>query len=239
MLNYKLFQEKFELIELNFAFKYPSKLLVLVYEKLKDLSEEEFIKGFDRVMQITSEEWNKKYGFSGRPSLSSWLEFFKGKKQSPEDQAMIEVARILDYANYYTGRDVIFDNEFTNATVKRYGGISKIAWDIADDNNNKRPLEWVRKELVEMWLSCFKNNQGSFEKCTGRIAQEVFSNGKFIKIENKLDFVGDKKKCLMLNDKINSKGSNLNAQSENKVLYPDTHVSLEKVQETLKNLFKK
>ncbi|MHC4718656.1 MAG: hypothetical protein ACYS5V_16935, partial [Planctomycetota bacterium] len=145
MLDYKIFQEQFELIELNFNFEYPSKLMVLVYEKLKHLDKEQFSKGVSKIMQITAEEWNKKYGFGGKPALSDWLGFFEQKEQSPEKQAIIEVTRILDYAKYYWGNDVIFENQFTNATVKKYGGISKIAWDIDKENDNPRPLEWVKK----------------------------------------------------------------------------------------------
>ena len=88
----------------------------------------------------------------GKPAMIDWISFFTGSiKQSPEQQAIIQVARILDYASFYLGNDVIFDNEFTNETVKKSGGIVKIAWDINSENNNMEPLKWVRKSLQSSW----------------------------------------------------------------------------------------
>lgn len=221
MLDYKIFQKQFELIELNFNFEYPSKLIVLVYEQLKHLDKEQFSKGVSKIMQITAEEWNKKYGFGGRPAISDWVAFFVGKKQSPEKQALIEVARILDYAKYYLGNDVIFENKFTNATVKKYGGICQIAWDISSENDNKRQLEWVKKDLVDLWLACYDGNHGSFERCIGRIQSDIFHDGKFIKIKNTLDFVGDKDKCLLLMNKKEEKPLNLAIQQKTSEIVRD------------------
>lgn len=158
-----------------------------LYEKSKSFSDKEINDGFTKVMNISGEDWNKKYGFGGKPAMSDWINFFNNnKKQSPENQVIIEVARILDYASFYLNNDVIFDNEFTNAAVKRYGGMSKIAWDIDKFNDNKRPREWVSRELKEIWLACYDGNHGSNEKSLGKSS---FKN---------LDYVGDREKCLML-----------------------------------------
>jgi hypothetical protein len=213
MINYNDFTDNFETLELNFNFKYPAKLAVAVYEKIKDLSQEEFKKSINKILAMTQEDWNKKYGFGGKPAIADWLFFFTGNKaQTPERQAIIEVARILDYASYYLGNDVVFDNPFTNAAVKAYGGITKVAWDINKDNETKRPSEWVVKELKDFWLASCDGNKGSNEKCAGRLQPEFFSGGKFVRKQNELDYVGDKESCLMLMDKTETKAVNLEAQ---------------------------
>jgi hypothetical protein len=215
MLNYQNFQNQFELVELNFNFKYPAKLLMLVFEKLKGLSQDEFDKGINKILAISAENWNKKYGFGGKPAIADWVNFFmEEKKQSPENQAIIQVAKILDYAKHYWGNDVIFDNEFTNETVQKSGGIAKIARDINPDNENPRPREWVVKDLKDMWLACYDGNQGSFRVCKGISQPDTFHNGEFVKRPNQLDYVGDKKSCLRLMNKIEDKGVNLPAQKK-------------------------
>ena len=214
MLNYQNFQNQFELVELNFNFKYPSKLLMLVFEKLKDLSQDEFDKGINKILGIGAEEWNKTYGFNGTPRLADWQGFFGSKQQSSKNQAIIQVARILDYASCYRGNDVIFDNQFTNETVKKSGGITKIAWDINSDNDDIEPLKWVRKGLIDLWLACYDGNHGSFEKCQGRIQPDIFNNGKWVKRKNELSYVGDKQSCLLLMNKTEDKPLNLPVQQK-------------------------
>jgi hypothetical protein len=200
----------------------PSKAwLKKLYDNIESLSELEFARGLKRINDISQEEWHNKYGFGGKPAISDWVAFFVGKKQSPEKQAIIEVARILDHAKYYLGNDVIFENQFTNATVKKYGGISKIAWDTDKENDNPRPLEWVKKELIDLWLACYDGNHGSFEKCIGRIQPDIFHGGKFIKRENALDFVGDKNRCLALMNKTQEKPLNLSVQQKTSKIVSD------------------
>ena len=183
MLNYKIFQDRIELVELNFNIKYPAKLMMVIYEKLKGISDAEFEKGISRVLLTSAEDWNKKYGFGGKPAIGDWLGFFGSKEQSPERKAAIEVARILDYVSYYPGYAVLFDDPYTNATVEMYGGMSKVAWDVDKFNPNKRKTEWISKELKEFWLICFDGNKKKLTPCSGRD-------------KSKIDFIGNKEKWL-------------------------------------------
>ena len=194
----------------------PSKAWLLkLYEETKELTELDFARGLKKINNISQEEWYKKYGFGGKPAMIDWIGFFTGStKQSSEQQAIIQVARILDYASFYLGNDVIFDNEFTNETVKKSGGIVKIAWDINPDNPKIEPLKWVRKNLIDLWLACYDGNHGSFDKCQGRIQPDIFSNGKFVKRKNELSYVGDKQSCLMLMNKTEDKPLNLPVQQK-------------------------
>jgi hypothetical protein len=208
----------------------PSKAwLKKLYEGIEYMSELEFARGLKRIHDISQEEWHNKYGFGGKPAISDWVAFFGSKKQSPEKQAIIEVVRILDYAKYYLGNDVIFDNEFTNGAVKKYGGISKIAWDIDKENDNKRQLEWIKKDLIELWVACYDGNHGSFEKCLGRQQPEFFSNGKFIRQENALDFIGSKDKCLLLMNKKEEKPLNLAIQQKTSRIVSDIAKSFKSI----------
>ena len=187
----------------------PSKAWLLkLYSEIGELSDLDFAKGLRRINIISQEEWHKKYGFGGKPAISDWVDFFlKNKTQAPEKQVIIEVARILDYASFYLKNDVIFDNEFTNSTVKKYGGMSKIAWDIDKDNDSKRPREWVSKDLKEIWLACYDGNHGSYEKDIGR------------GLYKSIDYVGDKNRCLALMNKKEEAPINIASHEKVKEIY--------------------
>lgn len=203
-----------------------------LYGKINDITELEFARGLKKINDISQEQWHKKYGFGGKPAMVDWINFFTGQSnQSPEQQAIIQVARILDYASFYLKNDVIFDNEFTNATVKKYGGMSKIAWEIDKFNDNKRPREWVSKELKELWVACYDGNIGDYTLCVGESKPKIFKHvkgkftktddghtveGIFIKQKNIIDYVGDKNKCLTLMNKTEDKPLNLNVQQKTK-----------------------
>lgn len=175
--------------------KEPSKQwLSALYEKIKNTSEEQFKTGLEKIYIISQEEWNKKYGFGGKPALIEWINFFTEKKIiDSEQQAILQVANIMKYASFYLGNDVLFDNEFTNEAVNRYGGIRRIAWDIDKENKSPRSREWLEKELKELWLACYDSNKGSSKISRG------YSCVK------KLNYVGDKKTCIALMNKEESK----------------------------------
>lgn len=164
------------------------------FDKIKNIPDDKLISGFNKIMQIPAQEWNQRYGFGGRPAINDWLEFFNHEKSlTPEKEASLEIAKVMDYANYYFGNSVDFGNPFTNAAVKAYGGIKKLAWDIDKDNDNKRQREWVVKELRALWLDSYEGKKGDLTPCQGLSKPSIFHNGQFIEQEIKIDFINQKK----------------------------------------------
>jgi len=158
-----------------------------LFLKIKDSPDDQLNKGFNKVMSISAEEWNKKYGFGGKPAIADWIEFFADKTTfTPEKEASIEVSRIINHAQYYYGNDTVFDNKTTNACIKTYGGLGKINYELFDNYNPKRAdRTWVAKELRDIWLDCHSSGQGDFTPCTGNSSSR------------RIVYVGDKNKCLI------------------------------------------
>ena len=150
MIKFTEFQENFEIIEINFDFKYPTKLMMMIYEKCKHISTDDLNKAVSKILTMNAEGWSKICGFGKKsPPLAEWINLFAGiKEPSPELKAALEVARILDYASYYYGNSVWFDNPTTNACVETYGGIGKIAWIIDSTNDDKESRKYLPKQRL-------------------------------------------------------------------------------------------
>ena len=192
-LDEKLFKKGFIILRENFNFEISAAYLSLIFETLKNrISDEEFNTATNRYLtEVTMEIWNKKYGFNGKPAIADWLEFFTGnKKLTLDEQAKIQVERIIDEAKY--PENVIFDNEFTNATVATYGGLKKMNYDSFDNYNpSPKKREWLKKELVEIWLTCNMDNK--------RRSKPFIINSSHKNIE----FIGNKDVCKNMIDREN------------------------------------
>lgn len=153
----------------------------IIYEQCKELGDDDFIKATNQIIREGTELYGK------LPKVALFLEKAGYKQFSPKEQANIEVERIIDAAGYPT--TTLFDNEFTNAAVESYGGLRKIYFDCFDKYNpDPKKREWVKKELVEIWLSCQADNK---RKNTPLFVEDSSKN---------ITFVGDKLKCQNLLD---------------------------------------
>lgn len=154
-MNYKTFEDHFELIELNFNFKYPAKLLALIYAQIKDMSDQEFKKGINRLLSMTIKEWSELYGFGKVPTIADWKNLLSGKKElSKEELANIECQKIMDSARYGFGNPK-FDNPVTQKVFNSFpNGVKTIHWEIFDPSNDyKKGINAFKKDLVTRWLS--------------------------------------------------------------------------------------
>lgn len=85
MITEKRFKEGFSYLELNFNLKFESddmkkKYLKFVYQKTKDnFSDSDVEYGFTQMIRMTQKEWNKEYGYNGKPSIQDWVNFFNMK----------------------------------------------------------------------------------------------------------------------------------------------------------------
>jgi hypothetical protein len=140
-----------------------------LYTQVAKFSDEQIAKGLDRVMKVSAEEWNKKYGFGGKPAISDWIEYLSDTKTLTTDkEASIEADRIINHAEYYYGNDTLFENAYTNACVKTYGGLGKIKFQLFDSLNPKpSSREWIHKEIKRIWIDCFDGKKRDTTPCIG------------------------------------------------------------------------
>lgn len=148
----------------------------IIYEQCKELAgDDDFKKATNQIICEGIELYGK------LPKTALFLEKLGYKILSPKEQANIEVERIIEAANYPTS--TLFDNEFTNAAVRAYGGLKKIYYDHFDKfNNNPIQRGWLKKQLVEIWLSCQADNKRS-------------NIPLMIENSKNITFIGDKVKC--------------------------------------------
>jgi hypothetical protein len=167
----------------------------LTYADCKNLTDEQFTRAIHKIRSSGLELYGK------LPKSAVILENAGIKEASMDTIASLEVARVLDYASYYFGNSVWFDNPTTNACVEVYGGIGKIVWAIDKTNDNKEDGKWVSKNLKEIWLQCYDGKKERNQPCLGRSKPKIFHKGELIDQPIKIDFVGDKTKYLAIEDK--------------------------------------
>lgn len=82
MITEKLFRERMSYLELNFNVKCEKPYLKFVYHSTKDKFDDEDVRyGFNELFKKTTENWNKAYGYGGRPSIADWISYFQLKKR--------------------------------------------------------------------------------------------------------------------------------------------------------------
>ena len=168
-----------------------------LYSQVNQFPDKQIAKGLGKVMAVTAEVWNKKYGFGGKPAIADWVEFISDKKTlSSEKEASIEADRIINHAEYYYGNDTLFDNPYTNATVKSYGGLGKVKHQLFDSYNPKpNSRDWVHRELKRIWIDCLDSKKKDTTPCIGNS-----------RIKGQVVYVGDKEKCLALTSDLQEAG---------------------------------
>lgn len=152
-MNYKTFSDRFELIELNFNFKYNAKLLHLVYEQIKNMSDEEFNQGINRILSMTRIQWSEKYDYGKTPAIADWSNLLSGKKKLTQDQiASAECEKVMQSAKHAWSSGK-FDNRITQKVVDSFTrGIKTIHFELFDTYNpNPKDRNWYKKDLVSKW----------------------------------------------------------------------------------------
>lgn len=109
LLTFEEFLKGFHLIKEVFEFTSSEIYIDAVYEALKDkLTDRLFIENCNGVLKDTSkEEWNKLYGFKGRPAIKDWTDAFIPKPvaktrsfKNPNTGGM-QTETYYDYPDYY------------------------------------------------------------------------------------------------------------------------------------------
>jgi len=118
------------------------------------------------------------------PTKAMFLNYSNKKILTDDQKANIEVGKIIQAAQI--GAPVLFDDEITNETVHRYGGIGRLTFDLFDNfNDSPRDRVWVEKELTENWLSYKASGLGS----------PIPSYPKGLGHDRPIKFIGNQEKC--------------------------------------------
>ena len=78
MLNQELFFSGVKKLQRSFEFVECKEYYFDVFDSLKDkINDKMFIDGCNNILKnTTKEEWNKAYGYKGRPAIADWLNTF-------------------------------------------------------------------------------------------------------------------------------------------------------------------
>lgn len=83
MLNPLVFAKTLALFSEIYGFEYSKGYSSLVYESLREkTNDKDFQDASKHILQETKlTDWNKAYGFKGKPAIADWVEAFVLKKQ--------------------------------------------------------------------------------------------------------------------------------------------------------------
>jgi len=167
-MNKKEFAKNIKLLKDIYGFSCSEDYLKALESILtaKGISDKELTQCVDHiVLNVDNEEWNKIFGFNGKPSPAYFIKMIEGSGSlhSEQEQAEIEANKILVAINSVKyGGGVIMDNGFSNQTIYEMDGIANLRWLLDEDNPNRRESHWLKKDLKEMWLTCKDLNKQKF-----------------------------------------------------------------------------
>jgi hypothetical protein len=119
MLTNKNFLINFHILKENFEFTISDIYCKLVFDSLESkINDKMFIDGCNNILKnTTKEEWNKAYGYKGRPAIADWLNTFMpamekkriSKTEPSTGATLTEIA--YDYPDWYL--EIIKNKELT------------------------------------------------------------------------------------------------------------------------------
>jgi len=89
----KAFSKGVKIIADNFGFKLDNEdWIKMLFNMAKEFTGEDIKHGFQEICRISGEEWNKRYGYRGKPPIADWVALFKRRKEREElDAKMLEI----------------------------------------------------------------------------------------------------------------------------------------------------
>ena len=127
MITERKFKEGFCYLELNFNLKFESadlkhKYLKFVFKKTKDSFDNVDIEyGFIEMIKMTQAEWNKEYGYNGKPSIQDWVNFFSLRSKHnvlKEKDQKIAIAVNNAKNGIYTKKNITHKNTVSSDKIK-------------------------------------------------------------------------------------------------------------------------
>lgn len=180
-------------IKINFIFEdknieKPSiEWLNSLYQKCRDVESQKFNNGVEKIISISQEKWNKKYGFKGRPSIIDFVEMLSGERPLTEvekieannqhnEKISFWVASIIVWLED-KNLDISFKNKYLNKENYHQSNL-------IDIYSNKKPSN--EEEIIKLgvWLvKRYNANKNGFKNDLKAIASK-YKPLPFI-IENK------------------------------------------------------
>lgn len=157
MLNYSTVSKNLTKLSFNFSnLQITPEYIDFIFEELKqaNFTNDDFIKAINKIINENRQLFNL-------PSKALFLEAANKKSLTDEQEATLEVNKLIEYCNgYVSATELITDNPFLNKTLSDYGGFAKLVWDLDSFNEEKKDLIWIRKDLVNFYLINKAANQG-------------------------------------------------------------------------------
>ena len=120
MLNQELFLNGVKKLQRSFEFVECKEYYFHIFDSLKDkITDRMFIETGKGILQTTTkEEWNKAYGYKGRPAIADWIKVFVPEmqkkriyKKCPNTGAtLVEIG--YDYPDWYL-QEILLDKQKT------------------------------------------------------------------------------------------------------------------------------
>lgn len=199
MLNRSHFSKYLKLLILNFNISIAEEKILACYENLKNqLTDQEFSEAITNIIHTQPKLF-------GLPSVAEFMEAAGKPALTLEQQTIIAVNKLIDYARICFDTEVITDDPYLNQTLHDYGGIRKLCWDLDSHNDEKKDIKWIRKELDNFYKANKLANRGCMiPSIKEEIRKDYF--GRAISTP-KRGFIGDKKKIQeMLEIEVAKKG---------------------------------
>lgn len=98
----------------NFKFKLNEgfeMLFDMVFERIKDCERLEIQKKFQNLLLNSNEEWNKKYGFAGYPSLSDWIKILVGERPLSDAEKLEANRKHDEKLRIWVGTIIVWIND--------------------------------------------------------------------------------------------------------------------------------
>jgi len=98
----------------NFKFKMPEGfelIFEMIFNKIKEIDRSIIQKKFEQLLLTPNEEWNKKYGFAGYPSLSDWLAILTTERPLTDEQIQEEKRKYNQAMTLYVGTIINWLND--------------------------------------------------------------------------------------------------------------------------------
>lgn len=156
-----------------------------LYEKCKDIEDKKFNDGVERVISISQEKWNKKYGFKGRPSIIDFIEILSGERPLTEAEKIEANNQHNEKISFWVASIAIWleDKNLSISFKNKYSNKENYHLsNLIDVYSNRKPSN--EEEIIKLgvWLAKRYNaNKNRFKNDLKAIASKINPSPFFIK----------------------------------------------------------
>ena len=145
MLTIKIFNDGFKKFQLVFEFQPDPEYQAMVYSFLKDkLTDKRFLDTCNNLLkETTKDDWNKAYGFKGRPAVKDWIDAFipKAIEKTRYVKCKITGANLKEIYFDYPDDYLEFLNQHKGVKFEKLEGENK--------NNNQVYINQLKTSIIK------------------------------------------------------------------------------------------